>query len=74
MKIFCEGDAKVTYVKLNNICSHLTICFVQTNFLTSNLPSLKRAGAVLFREVLPAIVSFEKVIFNSRKTLRKISS
>jgi len=44
------------------MCSHLIICHVKTNFLTANLPSLKRAGAVLFREVLPAIASFERVI------------
>lgn len=62
MKSFREADAKVIYGKLDNICAHLIICFVQTNFLTSNLPSLRRAGAVLFREVLPAIVFFAKVI------------
>ena len=44
------------------MCAHLIICHVKTNFFTSNLPSLKRAGAVLFREVLPTIVSFERVI------------
>lgn len=60
------NEGKVMNVKLN-MCEHLINYLLRTNSLTSNLPSLKRAGAVLFREVLPVIVSFERVISTGQK-------
>lgn len=58
-------DEARSNAKLDNMCAHASnACVIHklSHFKLISLPSLKRAGAVRLREVLPAIVSLENIL------------